>query len=125
MKPAARPGRPGLVGAAGLALLLAGCAQPEFDRAKWQSGRGDMTRENPRGPMRSEFERYGIVIGATRAHIRDLLGPSDDGDGQVDPNGNPMDTYSLGFPPFRMDSESLYIRYDRNARVVAIGSVQG
>lgn len=84
-----------------------------FDSARWRTERGNATGENVRSEMAGSLGGAGVVSGATRKAVRELLGPPD-GD---DPEG---DLYFLGRSRTAPDYETLTIHYGPDGRVVAI-----
>lgn len=97
----------------GAVLMLIGCAQPEFDRAKWADARGADPVANPRGAMVEDAERAGLRPGASRATVRELLGLPDASDAAAD-------VYDLGIAPFYHDDQSLVVEYNNQGVVVVV-----
>lgn len=82
----------------------------EFDQAAWIAERGNIDGENRRAGMVPGLKDVGIIPGATRATIRELLG---DPDTEAPAN----DVYYLGRAEYGVDLEQLRIRYDAEGRV--------
>jgi outer membrane protein assembly factor BamE (lipoprotein component of BamABCDE complex) len=106
--------RPALSTLALLALLeVAACGDPSFDRAKWAQGRDVYDADSPRQGMVGDVERAGVVAGAARARVRELLGQPDATDGNTD-------TYFLGRAAYAPDDRTLVITYDDRGVVVSV-----
>jgi hypothetical protein len=94
-------------------LCLAACGEPAFDKARWASGRGVYDADSPRQGMVKDVERAGVVAGAARAHVRELLGAPD----ATERN---KDTYFLGRTAYAPDYHTLVITYDERDVVVSV-----
>ena len=88
-----------------------------FDKEKWATGKGNFDGKNPRGSMVSDAEEAGVKVGATRASIRALLGEPD----STGPRG---DSWTLGFGDYRIDAETLEIKYDNNEIATEVSILQ-
>jgi hypothetical protein len=58
-------------------IVLTACEPAAFDRERWASGRGADASDNPRESMVCAAIAAGVVPGAKRDEIRELLGPPD------------------------------------------------
>lgn len=88
-----------------------------FDSASWRKERGNATGESARSAMAASLDGAGVVVGATREKVRDLLGPPDGSD-------KDGDLYFLGRSDLAPDYETLTIRYGPEGRVVAVDKAQ-
>ncbi|WP_294252606.1 hypothetical protein [uncultured Sphingomonas sp.] len=90
-----------------VALALAGCggAQMQFDKSAWAAERGNYDGENRRGAMVSQLGGAGVVAGASREAVRELLG-------EPDSSGPSADIYYLGRSATGPSFEIYRIEYD-------------
>jgi hypothetical protein len=97
-----------------LALALAGCGggQMTFDKAGWAAERGNYAGESRRGAMVTQLDHAGVVVGATRASVRALLG-------EPDSTGPAADIYFLGRSATGPSFETYRIEYSADGKVRA------
>jgi hypothetical protein len=93
-------------------MLMSGC-QPAFDKQTWASGRGNVTPDNPRQGLEAAARQAGVRPGASRAVVRDLLGPPDREYAAVD-------LYDLGGINAPLERHALRIEYDANGVVTVV-----
>jgi hypothetical protein len=78
---------------------------PGFDRDSWRREAGNQTGESRRGALLAGARAAGLVTGASRDSIHDLLGPPD----STRPG---LDIWYLGRSSVGPSFESLHVRYD-------------
>lgn len=85
----------------------------EFDRAKWETGRGQATTDNPRSDMIKDARAAGVAPGAMRMDVIALLG-------QPDTHSSARDNWYLGRSPSAPDFRVLTVQYDGRGVVTEV-----
>lgn len=95
-------------------LFASGCGGPatSFDKADWAAEQGNYDGTSRRGAMVGALDEGGIVVGAPRSTVRNLLG-------EPDSTGSRADIYFLGRSATGPGFEAFRIDYGSDDRVRA------
>lgn len=96
-----------------IALAVAGCGgnTVDFERAKWDAGKGIYAEDSPRLAMADAAIAAGVKPGATRSSVIQIISEPDDVDGNAS-------SWFLGLNGMVPDPLTLVVTFDANGIVI-------